>query len=618
MRTFKINSHNNDLMSTSHTQKRINLLQTQRLPVKSKTPLIMREFDTNEALEQYYNKLKDSNYKKRLKLQQLQESIQIFSLSSENSSSKATISEKTKEKLILSISSCENTIANELIMTNQLLLMRKRELQKIENLHEKNLKSHKIYTQLSSEHEKLINMTSNVNNLKSSAQISLNTYKKHKKSAFLTIKRKIKKKKDEVLEFQGNVEKMRAKSEEKIRNYDEKTKKKMFLKGELEKKCKDMEKILNSPVNITLKNYRRQFRMIFDKLGISGEINKNSIDFIIKTMNGFMFMDGSLSERYYQLSQIHIKKIEEFNEVIKELTCISDINTEPFKGYNLYTTYNLQRTLDDKIINEETLEKSILRIYAETYALGHRITKLLTGVRNVSSMPAKVLISYKKLLRLITNEKKKGRKTLLKAATQTSLATEPCENWMKTKLNIIDEYLKHYSNDTKTAFIIQNIVKSSPVLSFIMNSKIFQQFLIISEPLQDLSILIEDCYQFFSGQYSALIHAIIEVLQQAKNTEPDDQICNENDEFIGRRRAFQMKSCLTLGVSAVNTSDIQKKQANTNLNNHLITSNIKSLRQKMDDLRKYHLRAAKSVDVFNKYHNILNPLEKSSSFLNKK
>jgi hypothetical protein len=120
----------------------------------------------------------------------------------------------------------------------------------------------------------------------------------------------------------------------------------------------------------------------------------------------------------------------------------------------------LQRTLDEKAPNEETIEKTLLKIYAETYAFGHRIAKLLTVIKNVSSMPSKILISYKTLLKLIMNERKKGRKTLLKAATQSTLASEPCENWMKTKLNIIDEYLKHYSNDIKTAFIIQKIVKS--------------------------------------------------------------------------------------------------------------------------------------------------------------
>lgn len=132
MRTFKIHSHSNDLLSTSHTQKRSNLLQTQRLPVKNKTPLIMRAFDTNDSLEHYYNKLKDSNYKKRLKLQQLQESIQLFSnFSSENSSSKANLLEKTKEKLLSSITSCEKTTQNEFLMTSQLLLMRRREHLKI-------------------------------------------------------------------------------------------------------------------------------------------------------------------------------------------------------------------------------------------------------------------------------------------------------------------------------------------------------------------------------------------------------------------------------------------------------------------------------------------------------
>lgn len=107
-------------------------------------------------------------------------------------------------------------------------------------------------------------MTSNVKNLKSSAQITLTKYKKHKKGAALTIKRNLKRKKDEFLEYQGNVEKIRAKSEERIRNCDERIKKNMFLKEELEKKCNNVEKMLNSSVIIALKNYRKQFGMIFE------------------------------------------------------------------------------------------------------------------------------------------------------------------------------------------------------------------------------------------------------------------------------------------------------------------------------------------------------------------
>lgn len=173
-----------------------------------------------------------------------------------------------------------------------------------------------------------------------------------------------------------------------------------------------------------------------------------------------MFRDGSLSERYFQLSQCHIHKIEEFNKAIKELSNITDIERKPGIGMTLPLTYNMQRTQDDKAVKEETIEKLLLKTYSETFAMGHRILKLISGVKNVASMPSRIYTSYKKLQNLLVNDKKIGRKTLLKAITQASLTSQLSENTMKSKLNIAEEYLKHYPKDFPTALTIQSIVKS--------------------------------------------------------------------------------------------------------------------------------------------------------------
>lgn len=150
-------------------------------------------------------------------------------------------------------------------------------------------------------------------------------------------------------------------------------------------------------------------------------------------------------------------------------------------------------------------------------------------------------------------------------------------------------------------------------MSFVINTKIFQQFLIISDPLQDLALLIEDCYNSFSGHYCSLIESLTDVLQDARNCQPDDPPYRENEEFAIRRRAVQVKSCLTLGSSGLNTSRIAKK-SKSRREDQIKLSSIKSIREKLECLRKYQFRAAKSVDIFHKNHLVMNKSQKSLKF----
>lgn len=193
---------------------------------------------------------------------------------------------------------------------------------------------------------------------------------------------------------------------------------------------------------------------------MKNKVTSENVECVIKNMNIYTFKDGSLSERYFFLSQCHMRKIEEFNRTIKELSSITDIDKKENLGSTLTLTFNMQRTQDDPEKSDELIEKVLLKIYTETYAMGHRIVKLLINIKNISNMPSRIYPSYKKLKNLIFNENKKGRKTLLKAITQTNQAPEPLESLTKSKLNIYQEYLKHYPNDFSNALSIQNIIKS--------------------------------------------------------------------------------------------------------------------------------------------------------------
>lgn len=118
-----------DILTTNESRKSSTCLLTQRLPIKKRKSAIIGTFDTTESLQLYYKKLKDINSKKKVKIEQLQETIQFLSsIPSENPTTRKLLTHNSSEKLLNSITTCEQNTENELIINSQLQNMRKREL----------------------------------------------------------------------------------------------------------------------------------------------------------------------------------------------------------------------------------------------------------------------------------------------------------------------------------------------------------------------------------------------------------------------------------------------------------------------------------------------------------
>lgn len=107
-------------------------------------------------------------------------------------------------------------------------------------------------------------MTSNVHNLGHSAQGALDDYEKFKQLESKSMKKRIRKKKNEVTELCETVKNFRAKSEERIRKYDEKIKKNSELRDELVRKVEETEKMPNRSIREILNFYKNQFGVIFE------------------------------------------------------------------------------------------------------------------------------------------------------------------------------------------------------------------------------------------------------------------------------------------------------------------------------------------------------------------
>ncbi|OMJ80233.1 hypothetical protein SteCoe_19547 [Stentor coeruleus] len=232
-------------------------------------------------------------------------------------------------------------------------------------------------------------------------------------------------------------------------------------------------------------------------------------------------------------------------------------------------------------------------------------------------MSSRIYPSYKKLKNLIFNENKKGRKALLKAITQTNQPPERLEDLIKSKLNIYQEYLKYYPNDISNALSIQNIIKSSPILSYIINSRIFESFLIISNPLQNIHLLIKDCYQYFSEQYAYIIKAINNILEDARNSQVDDPACNENTEFT-RRKGVQVRTVIMYSGPRLNSSPLAKKVKKAKRDGQTELASIRNVREKIDSLKRYQFRATKSEKAFKNFSTRLNHSQKLLTSLTKK
>ena len=61
---------------------------------------------------------------------------------------------------------------------------------------------------------------------------------------------------------------------------------------------------------------------IYRKIGYDGKISLQAVQFIIDKINKNQFCDGSASERYVHLSQLHQMKVEELEKVVGEMNLL--------------------------------------------------------------------------------------------------------------------------------------------------------------------------------------------------------------------------------------------------------------------------------------------------------
>lgn len=222
-------------------------------------------------------------------------------------------------------------------------------------------------------------------------------------------------------------------------------------------------------IKAQLSEYSSSFEMIFQyflirKIGYKGPISDEATNLIIKSFKEYMFSDGSLSEQYIQLSQIHYSKVEELNNDIEELKIlIENAELSRIQAPDSQTFNILRSDLDIKEKSVDShIEKMVLKVYGDTLIIFHRFFAQLRAIEENSEFTESIMRHFKDLELALADLKKQGRRTLFKAMSEHSVSAERKNNlFFNSRLSLEEVIMKHNPENKKiasmTAFLIKEV-----------------------------------------------------------------------------------------------------------------------------------------------------------------
>lgn len=417
-------------------------------------------------------KLKNENHQKALKLQHLKDLKSTYL----SCSGSETQTSQTQVKSILqeSINDCESKIQSESIYTEQL---RKMSLNMKENIVILNQKSIKIKNselelsikQLVSEYEKSIKFTSNAKSWQLAAQSSLYSMYRLTRDTLEDRKKLMTEKKNEQIVLSNFI---RNKSEQlNIRENQEKKKtcQKVMFVNNLNFHIENIEK--NKKFLDTIKAQLNEFSPSFDlifqyftirKVGYKGRVSDQAADLVIESFKKLMFRDGSLSEQYVQLSQVHHSKVEELSKDLEELkTLIGNFELSRIEAPSSQTFNILRSDLESKRKSvDDCIEKLVLKVYGDTLVVFHRFYVQLRGIEENSEFTESIMRNFKSLELALADLKKQGRRTLFKAMSEQSVSADRRNNlFFNSKLSFEEVIMKHNPENKKIASTTAMFIK---------------------------------------------------------------------------------------------------------------------------------------------------------------
>lgn len=193
------------------------------------------------------------------------------------------------------------------------------------------------------------------------------------------------------------------------------------------------------------------------------DLNEISISNIITSYNSYLFRDGSLSEQYFQLTQIYTSRIEEYNRILEQQHLLTAENCNLIDYVSsVPLTFNEQRSkITEKVVYDNGLELMILRLYGKVFDISHRIISQLALIKDLSSVSLLLEQAVHRLTTILTNIKKSGRKTLFKAFTYSNKINPFSSELLKySKINVIESYLKFFPDTENSGEILQDLINT--------------------------------------------------------------------------------------------------------------------------------------------------------------
>lgn len=197
---------------------------------------------------------------------------------------------------------------------------------------------------------------------------------------------------------------------------------------------------------------------IYRKIGFEGKISQQAVQFIIDKINKNLFCNGSASERYVHLSQLHQVKVEELEKVVAELNLLmgnmelSKVDKGRGDTFNIirYQTENLYLKVDNK------LESELLNVYGQSLTLFHKFLQQLKKIEENSNLSIRSMSLLKDLESSLTYFKREGRKTLFKAVSHQGFLDQARSSLLPSSRPTLEQEIQRYfpKNPEKTSIIL--------------------------------------------------------------------------------------------------------------------------------------------------------------------
>ncbi|CAG9322859.1 unnamed protein product [Blepharisma stoltei] len=447
------------------------------------------------------------------------------------------------EEISEEIEDFESKYQEELIYTKNLTSMYQEEREALIVYKERAKEVEKLISQIMSQYENVMRAKNIAISfeIRTNGELSrFNQFLKEKRNEYL---RKVKNKTFElsVVETEINdiIERMGKRS--LIQKQQISLTQQVFALAKAEKEENEKSMIMKEKLKEKIENYELLFGQLLIKLGLEGDssiLKTETVSEIISRYNHLLFVDGSLSERYYHLSQSHIVKLEEYQNNLNELNhFLENLQPAEKEQFSILTKNSSNKGISDDQIMET--EKMIFKLYIQLLNTSTQICQLFKPIMQNSDVPQTlqniveifseaVNIFNKGFLekRKPSQEDKKKLSAFFK--TEVEIADKTIDNFVSSlsfaslsKGEIKEIYMKLIGNNHEAEAFVK-LFHSSLILTHFTTKDSLQKFLETSDkPFDNLSELLFSSLSIYQSQFRILNSTLMRIIIDSSKCEKE-------------------------------------------------------------------------------------------------